>query len=111
MLKMSPKRIRKYLNGDPYNLCIYGARNKKYGSMLDEYKEIILTLLSEEIKYKDIFDILLSKGYKGKYSILCRYCKNYKEIYGLETKVQLIERKYINRQDIIKYIWSRKEMD
>lgn len=110
MLKTTRGTIRKYIDGNPDNLCIHGKRKKETYSLLDEYQHIIVNLLSQKMMYKDIFEILVQKGYKGKKTILFEYCKKCKMKYKI-VKVPIIPRKYINRQEIIKHIWSKKEID
>jgi hypothetical protein len=111
MLKTTYKRVRKYLNGNPENLCITERKNNRRGSKLERHKATIEQMLSEGKQYKEMLSILKSEGYAGGYSILCEYCSSLKNPTGSKLEKMKVDRKFINRRDIFKYIWSQKEID
>lgn len=112
ILKTWPKRVRKYLQGDPENLSKHGNKNIKRHSILDEYTDKIQKMLSDKIPYKDILEALKSEGYTGGQTILYYYCGSLKKDINVNTdnKSKVIKR-FVKKQDLIKHIWSSKEMD
>jgi len=57
-----------------------GLERKKRSSKLDEYKGIIEEKIDLGCKFYSIYLFIQKKGYKGKYTILRDYCKQYKDI-------------------------------
>lgn len=111
MMKTTYKRVRKYLNGDPEKLCIDGRKNIKHGSKLDYHKASILKMISQGLQYKEILSILKNEGYSGGYSRFCEYCNNLRGLDDDNKEVMKVTKKFINRRDIFKNIWSDKEID
>jgi len=111
MLNTTYKRVRKYLDGDPENLCISGRKKANRSSKLDDYKGSILQMVLEGRRYKEILSVLKSEGYSGGYSILCEYCNSLKGISGNALKKMKVDKAFINRRDIFKHIWSDKAID
>lgn len=111
MLKTTYKRIRKYLHSDPDVLCKSDGRgSSSRSSVLDPYKDRINQLLSEGNNYKETFEKIRIEGYPGKYSILCKYCSCLgKYISSKGKSKKMIPKKYVNRSDFFKYLWSDKK--
>lgn len=110
LLRTSPKRVRKYLKGDPDHLCKHGGKGKIYGSDLDTYSEKILNMLHNSRQQKEIFEVIAAEGYAGSYSTLCQYCKNLKQTNNIGTHEEVISKKFLCKQDFFKYIWSGKAL-
>lgn len=61
---------------------------------------------------RDIFSVIREAGYEGGLSIFNRYCGMIRKN---NTKANLeqvkITRRFVSKHDIVRYIWSGKEMD
>lgn len=96
MLKTTFKCVRKYLNGDPENLCISGRKNQSRGSKLDNYKENIYKMISEGKQYKEILSALRIEGYTGGYTILCEYCNSLRNTAGSKLARKKVNSIFLN---------------
>ena len=113
------KRIRKYATGDAEKLCRY-TRNGT--SKFDKYQGEIIELLKQNLQLKDILARIQTFGSTGKYSAFCDYCNKMIKEHSITytprknslgvpiEKYKKIDVHYLTKQDIIKYLWSGKEL-
>lgn len=111
MFHTTYKRVRKYLNGNPENMCKHGGKSKHSRSGLDEYQDLIVQMLIEKKQYKEILYSLQKQGYQGKYTALCDYCHRFSENVGLRRQNRKKKKRFVSKQEIIKHIWSGKSID
>lgn len=60
---------------------------------------------------KDILKVIKEAGYLGGRVIFCKYCGLVKKGTEKEKNLRKIPRRFIKKQDVIRKIWSGKEMD
>ena len=68
-------------------------------------------MLNDKKLPKDILKILKEAGYSGGHSILYEYCRRLSQGKKNNPFPKKATRIFVNKQDIIKYIWSREAMD
>ena len=122
LLHTSYFRIRRYATGDPLKLCrfVTGDRVSEAG----QYKNEIITLLTENILFKQALEHVSTLGYHGKKTAFCKYCRKLIVELGIPYKprrnaagvpidpdLNKPTQHYVSKSDFGRYLWSGKELD
>jgi len=113
------RQVRKFSSGDPDILCRGPSTGSLRDSILDQYLSFILEQLSLGIKGHRIYESLLEMGHEGKRTNFYSYCKKVIEKYDIDSYLnknitgvpynkERIKCHYINRNSLIKHLWSGK---
>lgn len=117
MLNTTYRLIRKFSKGDPDILCRRNKSSSPRMSELDQYKPIILEQLALNAEIKGIYKLLIERGHTGKLTNFYDYCKNLVKkndidhhtnanILGVKRKIGKPKGHFIERNRILKYLWS-----
>lgn len=116
----SRNTVKKYLEGDPNNLC----RNNRHG-VLEGFKDFIIKAIREGHTQADMARRLGGMGYTGSASNARQYICSVAEQYGLEiakynsltpkenengTNIEKPKVDYITRKGIFNYLWMNCEL-
>jgi len=118
MLNTTYRLIRKFSKGDPDILCRRNKSNSSRMSELDQYKPIILEQLALNAEIKGIYTLLVARGHTGKLTNFYDYCKKLVKnndidhhtnanILGVKRKNGKPKGHFIERNRILKYLWSK----
>lgn len=116
------RTIRKYRDGDPDVLCRSAFTGKKSCSRLDQYADTIILYLSEGKILKDIYQVIVSQGYKGKLSYFYDYCKKLikeneiehytgKNVIGVAKNKTKLNVQCFNKNEVFDYLWLNKTLE
>jgi hypothetical protein len=121
ILHTSYSRIRRYATGDPLKLCRFIGDKV---SEADQYRDEIITLLTQNMLLKQVLEHVSTLGYQGKKTAFYTYCRKLVVELGIAYKprrnvagVQIDnnlnkpEQHYVSKSDFEKYLWSGKELN
>ena len=122
LLHTSYFRIRRYATGDPLKLCRFDAGGRV--SEADQYRHEIITLLTQNMLFKQALEHVSALGYRGKKTAFCKYCRNliieqeipYKprrNAAGAQIDPDLKKpvHHHVSKTDFRRYLWSGRGMD
>ena len=121
ILHTSYFRIRRYATGDPLKLCNFVGDRV---SEADQYRNEIMSLLAQNMLFKQALEQVSALGYQGKKSAFNTYCRKliveleipYKPRQNsagvqIEPSLNKPAQHYVSKSDFERYLWSGKELD
>jgi len=121
MLHTTYFRIRRYATGDPFKLCRFQRDSE---SEVNQYREPIVNLLTQNVSLKDALEQISMLGYKGKRTAFEGFCRKLiselgvsymprRNVAGVPIDPNATKpcQHYVLKKDFLQYLWSGKEME